>query len=67
MSRRPRSIVVDAIGVFKSEVQTDFLQFEEKESNLEMILQQGINLNKLDKGCIIFNYKNTILTLLIGI
>ena len=49
--------VVDAIGVFKSEIQTDFLQFEEKESNLEMILQQGINLNKLDKGCIIFNYK----------
>ena len=37
--------VVDAIGVFKSEVQTDFLQFEEKESNLEMILQHGINLN----------------------
>lgn len=49
--------VVDAVGVFKSEVQTDFLQFEEKENNLEMILQQGINLNKLDKGCIIFNYK----------
>ena len=49
--------LVDAIGVFKSEVQNDFLQFEEKESNLEMILQQGINLNKLDKGCIIFNYK----------
>ncbi len=49
--------VVDVIGVFKSEVQTDFLQFEEKKSNLEMILQQGINLNKLDKGCLIFNYK----------
>ena len=49
--------VVDAIGVFKSEVQTDFLQFEENGSNLEMILQQGINLNKLDKGCLIFNYK----------
>lgn len=49
--------VVDAIGVFKSELQSDFLQFEEKDSNLEMILQQGINLNKLDKGCIIFNYK----------
>ncbi|HBK83651.1 MAG TPA: nucleoid-associated protein, partial [Flavobacterium sp.] len=39
--------VVDAIGIFKSEIQTDFLQFKEKESNLEMILQQGINLNKL--------------------
>jgi hypothetical protein len=49
--------VVDAIGVFKSEIQTDFLQFEENGSNLEMILQQGINLNKLDKGCLIFNYK----------
>jgi hypothetical protein len=48
---------VDAIGIFKSEIQTDFLQFEEKESTLEMILQQGINLNKLDKGCLIFNYK----------
>lgn len=49
--------VVDAIGVFKSELRTDFLQFEEKESNLEMILQEGINLNKLDKGCLIFNHK----------
>ncbi|MFM7018096.1 nucleoid-associated protein [Flavobacterium sp.] len=49
--------VVDAIGVFKSELRTDFLQFEEKESHLEMILQEGINLNKLDKGCLIFNHK----------
>ncbi len=49
--------VVDAIGVFKSEVQSDFLQFEEKNTSLEMILQHGINLNKLDKGCLILNYK----------
>jgi hypothetical protein len=49
--------VVDAIGVFKSELRTDFLQFEENGSNLEMVLQEGINLNKLDKGCIIFNHK----------
>jgi hypothetical protein len=48
---------VDAIGIFKSEIKTDFLQFEEKGTNLEIMLQQGINLNKLDKGCIIFNYK----------
>ena len=48
---------VDAIGIFKSEIQTDFLQFNEKGSQLEMILQQGINLNKLDKGCLIFNHK----------
>ncbi|WMW77182.1 nucleoid-associated protein [Flavobacterium sp. 20NA77.7] len=49
--------VVDAVGIFKSEIKTDFLQFEEQEDNLEMVLQQGINLNKLDKGCIIFNFK----------
>jgi hypothetical protein len=49
--------IVDAVGVFKSELRTDFLQFQEKGSNLEMILQEGINLNKLDKGCIIFNHK----------
>ncbi len=49
--------LVDAVGVFKSEIQTDFMQFEEKNSNLEMILQHGINLNRLDKGCLIFNYK----------
>ncbi|KGO81987.1 MULTISPECIES: nucleoid-associated protein [Flavobacterium] len=48
---------VDAVGIFKSEIKTDFLQFEEKSSNLDIVLQQGINLNKLDKGCIVFNYK----------
>jgi hypothetical protein len=47
----------DAIGIFKSEIQSDFLQFREAGSQLEMILQQGINLQKLDKGCLIFNYK----------
>ena len=49
--------IVDAVGVFKSEIKTDFMQFEESGSNLEMVLQQGINLNRLDKGCLIINYK----------
>ncbi len=46
---------VDAVGIFKSEVKHDFLQFEENGSNLNLIIQQGININKLDKGCLIFN------------
>jgi hypothetical protein len=46
---------VDGLGIFKSELKHDFLQFEEKNNNLEVILQQGINLKKLDKGCVIFN------------
>ncbi|HIB37378.1 nucleoid-associated protein [Mesonia sp.] len=46
---------VEAIGIFKSELKHDFLQFEERSSNLEAVLQQGVNLNKLDKGALIFN------------
>ncbi|RNL75209.1 nucleoid-associated protein [Sinomicrobium pectinilyticum] len=46
---------VDAIGIFKSELKHDFLQFREEESNLDIVIQQGVNINKLDKGCIIFN------------
>ncbi|MFP5436306.1 MAG: nucleoid-associated protein [Bacteroidia bacterium] len=48
---------VDAVGIFKSEIKTDFLLVDEEGTNLEMRLQQGINLNKLDKGCLIFNHK----------
>ena len=48
---------VDAIGIFKSEIKQDFLQFSESEHQIEAILQQGVNLNKLDKGCLIFNVK----------
>jgi hypothetical protein len=46
---------VDALGIFKSELKQDFLQFEEKDKSLDMVLEQGVNLNKLDKGCLIFN------------
>lgn len=48
---------VDAIGIFKSELKQDFLQFAETGTQLDAILQQGVNLNKLDKGALIFNTK----------
>lgn len=48
---------VDAIGIFKSEIKADFIELEEKGSHLDMILKQGISLEKLDKGALIFNYK----------
>lgn len=48
---------VDGIGIFKSEIKQDFLQFVKDDSKLEMILTQGVNLGKLDKGVIIFNSK----------
>lgn len=49
--------VVDAIGIFKSEIHNDFFEVNQKESRLEIDLKQGISLDKLDKGCIIFNHK----------
>jgi len=48
---------VSAIGIFKSELKHDFLQIQEKGSTLELLHRQGVSLNKLDKGCLIFNYK----------
>ena len=48
---------VNGIGIFKSELKQDFLQFSETESQLEAFLQQGVSLNKLDKGCLIFDVK----------
>lgn len=47
--------VVDALGVFKSENKDTFLKVYLKEQNFELGAQEGINIRKLDKGCIIFN------------
>ena len=45
----------DAIGIFKSELKQDFLQFREQGTNLDLLVRQGVNLNRLDKGCLVFN------------
>ncbi len=46
---------VAAIGIFKSELKYDYLQLEQQDQDLKMHLKQGINLTKLDKGCLIFD------------
>ena len=46
---------VDAVGIFKSELKHDFLQFNEKDGNLDLLIKQGVSVNKLDKGCLVFN------------
>jgi hypothetical protein len=47
--------MVSAIGIFKSENKTSFLQIGQDSTNLELLEQQGIDIKKLDKGCFIFN------------
>jgi hypothetical protein len=46
---------VDAIGIFKSELKHDFLEFENDANSINLILRKGISLSRLDKGCLIFN------------
>lgn len=43
----------NGMGIFKSEIKYDFLEFNQKESRLDLILKQGVSLDKLDKGAII--------------
>lgn len=51
------NIITDAVGIFKSEIKKDFIQIQENGSHLEMLLEQGILLEKIDKGSLIFNHK----------
>ena len=46
---------VDAIGLFKSENKDTFLKVHSLDDGFELESQQGVNINKLDKGCLIFN------------
>jgi hypothetical protein len=45
---------VSAIGIFKSETKESFLKVFEHGQSLEVAAEDGININKVDKGCLIF-------------
>lgn len=47
--------VCDAIGLFKSETNEEFLRLLESEKDFEMTTETGLAINKLDKGCLIFD------------
>lgn len=46
---------IDAIGIFKSEHKDTFIKITEHGASYGIESQRGININKLDKGCIIYN------------
>jgi len=46
---------VDAIGLFKSESKETFLKVYPTSDSFKIDYEDGININKLDKGCLIFN------------
>ncbi len=47
--------VVECVGIFKSESKEKYLKVFTQSDNYEMQADEGINIHKLDKGCLIFN------------
>jgi len=45
---------VEAVGLFKSETKETFLKVFPHGQSWEVIAEDGVNINKLDKGCLIF-------------
>ena len=45
----------EVIGLFKSESKDTFLMLHQNEVGFELSSQSGASINKLDKGCLIFN------------
>jgi len=45
---------VEAIGIFKSETKEPFLKVFPHGKSWEVAAEDGININKLDKGCLVF-------------
>lgn len=50
---------IDAIGIFKSENKDTFLRINTVAGEFSIESQTGININKLDKGCLIFNTRES--------
>lgn len=48
-------VEVNGVGLFKSEVKDTFLKFEPTDKAFDIVHQKGVNIKKLDKGCIVFN------------
>lgn len=47
--------LTDAIGIFKSENRQSFLKVDSSKEDFTIQCDDGINIEKLDKGCLIFN------------
>jgi len=47
--------MVDAIGIYKSENKDTYLKIFHQNESIKINSEHGININKIDKGCLIFN------------
>ena len=47
--------IVNGLGIFKSEEKSTFFQVNPDGEQMVLKKEKGININKLDKGCLVFN------------
>lgn len=52
-------VSTDALGIFKSEVKDVFLKFYSNKNIFSVNHERGIDIKKLDKGCLIFNIEHS--------
>jgi len=48
-----------AVGLFKSELKDEFLKPNRHQGNFLLESEKGINIKKLDKGCVIYNLEDS--------
>jgi len=46
---------VNAVGIFKTENKNGFLEIDNEENDFQIVYKEGIDINKLDKGCIVLD------------
>ena len=44
-----------AIGLFKTENKATFLEVQQQDQQLQLSMKEGVEINKMDKGCLIIN------------
>lgn len=48
--------ITDAVGIFKSENQQSFLKINNEKGEFRVNYDDGISIDKMDKGCLVLNY-----------
>ena len=51
--------VLDLVGIYKSEKKDSFLKVLKKENNIDFKEDKGINISKIEKGCLVLNYDDS--------
>ncbi len=51
---RVNDAYVEAIGLFKTETKSNFLDVDVQKNDLSLVMREGVDVGKFDKACIIF-------------